>query len=468
MIGEESKVSSERLKNAEEKLNRIGQIHLLKWWPKIPAAVQEGLLKQIEDIDVSLFKKQQAQLTVHTPTAHREILPIHRVEKCGDRACFEMGLKALREGKAGALVVAGGQGSRLGFEHPKGMYPVTAARKKSLFQLVSEKTKACGMMVEKDLPLALMTSKDNDDETRRYFQANRLFDLSKDQLGFFTQSSLPLLDTQGRLFLEDKGKIASGPDGNGSSIGCFARSPLYEQWKKQGVQYVVFTLIDNPLADPFDAELIGRAMKDNCDVVVKAVERRDVEEKVGILAEVDGKTAVIEYTEFPKDLWTERGRDGALRFHVANISLFCLSMDFIRRVHEHYFQEMPLHKAFKAVPYLDSFGSIVRPNHPFAWKFERFIFDFLPFAGKIETVIYPRESCFSPLKNAEGDSSPEKVRHDLTARDRTIVKSLFSKEPPPEIVEVSQEFHYPTQELLERYRNKELPAAPYLDSYRDI
>ena len=468
MSVETDKVLDERLQVVEEKLKRMGQTHLLKWWGKLPAVAKESLLQQIEEIDIPLLKKQQAQISAVTLPVQKTIQPLSSTLKSGDQKLKEDGKKALSEGKVGALIVAGGQGTRLGFDHPKGMYQVTAARRKSLFQLLAEKTKACGMMVERELPLAIMTSKENEAETKRYFSNNQLFELSEKQLGFFTQNSLPLLDTQGRLFLEEKGKIAIGPDGNGSALNCFAKSPLYKMWKESGVEYVVFSLIDNPLADPYDMELIGRAMQTGADVVIKAVERNGTEEKVGILAEVDGKVGVIEYTEFPKDLWNQKGKDRALLYNVANISLFCLSMDFIKKVGEDYFEKMPLHKAFKAVPYLDSFGSVVKPNHPFAWKFERFIFDFLPFAEKVETVIYPRSLCFSPLKNAEGEASPETVKKDLTCQDRNVLRVLFGEEPPQEIVEIAQEFYYPTSSLVERFKGSRLPSVPYLDSYKEF
>ncbi|WP_158227835.1 UTP--glucose-1-phosphate uridylyltransferase [Estrella lausannensis] len=459
-------VADDRLQRAQEKLERMGQTHLLKWWSKLPSVAQDALLQQVEDIDIPLLKRQQAQLAAVTLPVQRSIQPLKSVLRSGDPKLKQEGRKALSEGKVGALIVAGGQGTRLGFDHPKGMYQVTAARRKSLFQLLAEKTKACGMMVNRELPLSIMTSKENEAETKRYFHNNHLFELSESQIGFFTQNSLPLLDTQGRLFLEEKGRIAFGPDGNGSALNCFAKSPLYKAWKESGVRYVVFSLIDNPLADPYDMELVGRAMQTGADVVIKAVERSGTEEKVGILAEVDGKVGVIEYTEFPKDLWNQKGKDRALLYNFANISLFCLSMEFIKKAGEDLFEKMPLHKAFKAVPYLDSFGGVVKPNHPFAWKFERFIFDFLPFAENVEIVVYPRSVCFSPLKNAEGEASPETVKQDLTSLDRSVLRNLFGEEPPQEIVEIAQDFYYPTSDLLERFKGSKLPPSPYLDGYK--
>jgi len=420
---------------AFEKLSLIHQEHILAGFEAI--VDKEKFLKQIESIDPRLF----VELKELPPPEKRTFSPLTNVSKQGDAESVFVGEKAIADGLVGALVVAGGQGTRLGFNHPKGMFPVTRVKHKTLFQLFVEKMIACGKKAGRGLKMAFMTSQENDQETRAFFENNGYF------VDFFTQGELPLINEEGNLFLRNPGEIAMGSDGNGSAIADFVKSGLFSKWKREGIRYIVFSLVDNPLADPYDAELVGRMILGGRDVVIKAVERLNLDEKVGVLVQEDGKVSVVEYSEFPKD-------QDSMLFNAANISLFCFSMDFMEEVAN---KKIPLHAAHKAVPYVDEEGEMVQPKSPNAWKFERFIFDVLQYASNVETVIYPRELCFSPLKNAKGDFSPKTVEEALVKSDRRVLRELLGKEPPEGILEISQDYYYLRERVIE------LPNTPYLD-----
>lgn len=327
--------------------------------------------------------------------------PLSHYHQSGSSEDKILGRKLLREGKCATLVVAGGMGSRLGFEHPKGCFPISPIGKKSFFELLAERTKKMEGLVGRILPLAIMTSPDNDRETQRFFKEHHFFGLSEEQLSFFQQETLPILDLQGKPLYKSEGELLTGPNGNGGALRLLASAPFYQSWKASGVEMVHFILIDNALAFPFDEEVFGFHHRMQVEVTVKAVRRKHLQESVGLLVEENGKTSVIEYSEFPPE-----EREG---YHLANISLFCFSTSFIDRMKE---VKLPLHAAHKAVKYYAE-GKMHAPDGPNAIKREEFIFDVLPYSRKTEVLVYPREEIFAPLKSLKGENGVEEVQRAL-------------------------------------------------------
>lgn len=292
-------------------------------------------------------------------------------------------------GKVGALIVAGGQGTRLGFNAPKGLYPITD---KTLLQIFAERTVTVSKKAKRSLPLAIMTSSVTDQAIREHFSENHFFGLDPKQVSFYIQGELPFLTLDGQQISDKNGQIATGPDGNGQALELFYQKGIWESWRSQGIDYLNFIQVDNPLADPFDDKMPSLAQEENADVVIKCVERRDPNEKVGVLVERNKKIEIIEYSELEEPPTQA----------YANISNFCFSMEFIQYLYEELKVELPLHKAIKPV-----YG------HTKACKFERFIFDVLPFSRKTTAVLDERSRCFAPLKNRTGEDSPESVRKAL-------------------------------------------------------
>ncbi|MDB2613751.1 UTP--glucose-1-phosphate uridylyltransferase [Chlamydiales bacterium] len=346
---------------------------------------------------------------------------------------LKTGLKALREGRVASLIVAGGQGTRLKIEGPKGLYPITPVRKKTLFQLFCEKIKAAEELAERELPFTIMTSPINDKETKEYFTKNHNFGVNP---LFFSQEMLPFLD-------EKKNPLKiSGPDGNGVSLFHFYKSGIWEKFKKQGVNTLLFIIIDNPLADPFDLDLISHHIEEKNDVTIKCIKKQDPHESVGSIVEIDEKIRIIEYTEMDSN--------ESQNYPLANISLFAFSMDFIQEAAKRV-DELPYHTQKKELP-----------NGQSIWKREKFIFDNLNFAKKIGKRVYLREDVFSPLKNSTGNNSPDEVKRAIQQKDCKVFETITGVKPDRTHFELDQAFYYPTTTLLNRWKGRPLPKEEYI------
>lgn len=435
--------------NLESLLKNLHQEQLLERIKKLPLDQQASMLQQLKPIDPQVLLEQQQMLkqTLDSPA----FAPFRSLLKA-ESGHIELGKRLLAEGKVGCIMVAGGQGTRLGFDGPKGAYPVTPACHKSLFQYFGERVKAASVQAGQSLPLAIMTSPLNDQQTKSHFAAHDYFGCVSKQISFFSQGTLPFLDTDGNLVFETQNQLAFGPDGNGSCIQAFFKSGIAEQWEQEGIEYITFIMVDNPLADPFDALLIGSHAYSQADVTLKCIERIGLDEKVGVLVDVQGKATILEYSEFPAADWAAKDAQGRLIYNIANISLFCFSFAFLKKISK---KPLPLHKAYKKV---------TPQQEATAWKFERFIFDILPLAFSVKALLYPRDTCFAPLKNATGIDSIKTTQAALTHFDRHCLASITHKPIPSTCQEIDPAFYYPTPALLEKWKEKELPSTPYIAS----
>ncbi len=444
---------------AREKLKAVHQEHLLHNYDTLPQEYQVQLLSQIENLNLETLREQQ-DLLKHPSTIEIEQIDAYRdYAHNGTEEDEALGKSIISEGKVGCLLIAGGQGTRLRFDGPKGMFPVTRIKHKSLFQLFAEKTLAASKQANFPLQLAIMTSPKNDETTRSFFSSQHNFGLLPEQVSFFSQKMLPLLDIDSNLFLEDSHTIAQGPDGNGNSLKYFVESGVWQKWKDLGIEYVNFVLVDNPLGDPFDAELAGYHHRNFADATIKCIHRKDPQENVGVLVNIGGKTVVIEYTELPANEKAATTTEGFLKHRCANISSFCFSMEFVRHCADH---NLPLHANFKNSKFVNEEGDSQISFEPNAWKFETFIFDTLPIATHLECLLYPRRKCFAPLKNAEGRDSLGSVQHALQESDQEIVKTISGDSPPTIPFELSQDFYYPTPYLLSVWKDRPFPKKSYI------
>lgn len=327
-------------------------------------------------------------------------------KKAGNQEDIAIGQELLRKGKAGCIVLAGGDGSRLGWAGPKGTFPLSLVKQKTLFQMVYERKKAASHFFGRDLPFAVMTSPLNHEITSSAFPKDT-------QL--FSQNMIPLLD------IDHQPLAIARPNGNGEVLKCFHTSGLLKEWKEAGVEYIQTILIDNPLAEPYDANQIGIQHQTGAEITLKAIKRLGENEKVGVIGKKEGKVCIVEYSENPPKTW-----------NLANTSLFSFSMPFIDKVKDF---ELPMHRVKKFVD-----GKAV-------YKRESFIFDLLPFSEKIEVILYPREETFAPLKNRDDVG---KVQRALLDRDRRVLQKITGK-TTDEIIELHAEFLYPYKELLQKW-----------------
>ncbi|MBB65435.1 MAG: hypothetical protein CMO81_10265 [Waddliaceae bacterium] len=420
--------------------------------------------KQISNIDPVLFRQQKLLCGENTEKIAATISPFNSYEMAQEQSST-LGESLLKKGKLACLLVAGGQGSRLGFKGPKGKFPLTTEKNKSLFQYFAEKVLAASRQVERDLHIAIMTSEQNHEETLEFFQKHKYFGLKKEQIDFFTQKSLPLLNTEKQLFLSAPGQIAMGAAGNGTALYDLTQAGITQRWKNLGIEYVHFIQVDNPLSDPFDAKLLSFHVSKELDISVKCALRKDPEESVGILVEKDNRVAVVEYSEIDERERKLCDGKGQLIHRCANLSQFCFNLDFILKVAGQGLATMPLHIASKTSL---SWEKESNEKKIAVWKSEYFIFDVMAYSSKVAALLYSRKDCFAPLKNASGRDSIEEVRNALLQSDRKAYEALSGCSAPSRVFELALDFYYPSPKMAAYWWGRSLPERPYIDAFIDM
>lgn len=433
---------------ARDKLRPIGQEHLLDFWAELNPREKESLLSSIEELNLDLFHKQRQQIAT-LPPPPRFFTPYTHVQEPKEEY-KKRGRELLAKGKCAAIVLAGGSGSRLNFHEPKGCFPITLIKKKSLYQRMGERVLAASHQNQFPLEIAFMTSPNNHLVTETFFAKHAFFNLSASQVHFFKQPLWPLLSLSGDLFLESREKIAKGPNGNGVVLERLKSSGLLKQWQEKGIEIISLIPIDNALADPFDPELIGFHSLADSDFSLRVALRKNPLEKVGVLVDRGDSPAVIEYTEL-----SEEAREEKAPFF-ANLNLYCINLQFL----ENRAFDLPIHRVKKAAKKAGKNGA----EEVEAWKFEYFLFDYLSFAKKTGFLASLREECFAPLKNFEGEDSILTVQEAIQKAERKLFFQLSNKEPPVGAVfELASEFYYPTPMMQEYWKDRPLPNAPYIE-----
>jgi UDP-N-acetylglucosamine/UDP-N-acetylgalactosamine diphosphorylase len=414
---------TDRLRRARERCEAAGQGHVLRWADTLDAAGLSRLLDQLEALDFARLARLFE--SVREPTAARpapRLEPPELIElgegalhRRRDRSAREAGEEALAAGRVAAFMVAGGQGSRLGFEGPKGRFPIGPLTRRSLFAFHAQRVLAASRRHGASLPFYAMTSEANHAETVAAFEEAGWFGLDPVRVFFLVQGMLPAVDPQGRLLLADRGSLFMSPDGHGGSLRAMQRSGALDDMQRRGIQQVFYFQVDNPLAPVLDPVFIGHHLLGGAEMSSKVVAKTDPREKVGVVARVDGRPGVIEYSDLDPELAEQRDDQGRLRFRAGNIAIHVFEVDFIRRVVEGG-ADLPVHRADKAVPCLDEAGLPLRPTRPNAVKLEQFVFDALGHARRTVTQEVRREDEFAPVKNAEGADSPATARAALVAQ----------------------------------------------------
>ncbi len=398
------------------RLQQHGQEHVLAAWDRLSEAEREGLVRQLASINLDqlrgLYARRDQTFVLPRPDQIAPV-PVTRLDE-DDHAVRQCGEAALRRGEVAALVVAGGQGSRLGFEHPKGMFPTGPVSNKSLFQIHAEKVLALGRRYGKPVPFLIMTSPATDAETRDFFAGHGHFGLSRDQIDFFCQGTMPALDmATGRLLLEAPGRLFTSPNGHGGTLKALADGGLLAMLRARGIRDVFYFQVDNPLVKICDPAFLGHHLAARAEVSSKIVAKESPQDKLGNLALVDGRCTIIEYSDLPEAMARETDAQGRLRIWAGSPAIHVFSADFLDRVTRGQ-GRLPYHVARKKVPHLDDTGQVVQPARENALKFEMFIFDVLPLAERWTVVETTRREEFVPLKNATGPDSPETVRQALS------------------------------------------------------
>lgn len=406
-------------------LNYHNQNHLLKFYDQLDEGRKKGLLEQIEGLDFSKipqwiekYVKSEQPVDVSfrfEPAPSYGAVAKDSEQKQKYERARKLGSELLCDGKVAAFVVAGGQGTRLGFDGPKGDYSISPIKKKTLFEIFAETIIAAGDKYNTKLPLYVMTSPLNHSQTVELFESNHYYGLEKSDVFIFQQGTLPNFASDGRILLADKGTIAASPDGHGGSLKALYDSGAISHMKKRGVEYISYWQVDNPLVNIFDPLFIGLHVLDGSQMSSKALIKSHPTEKVGNFCLVDGKVTVIEYSDLPDEQAYMRNEDGSLVFELGSIGIHIISVDFVEHLNKDGFA-LPIHRAVKKIPYIDAQGRKINPTEPNGVKLETFVFDALPLAAKSIILQTIRSEEFAPVKNAVGDDSPEVTRRMMIER----------------------------------------------------
>lgn len=389
-----------------QKLERHGHEHLLDLLVQEAFAELARELERINLEELAELYQRRHQKDVLPERERIAALPKPALDQAQREEFRRRGEQAFRRGEVAFLLVAGGQGTRLGFNDPKGMFPIGPISKKTLFQLHAEKIVALKRRFGPMMPLLIMTSPATDAATRKFFEANAYFSLMREHVWTFCQGTMPALDLEtGRLLLEPPGRLCLSPNGHGGTLTGLAESGLLDRLEQRGIRTIYYFQVDNPLVNLSDYVFVGRHLAENAEVSSKVLPKTGPTEKVGNFALVDGRCSMIEYSDLPHEWAHETDEQGELKFWAGNPAIHLFDVAFLRKITQEA-ERLPWHLARKKVPHLDASGQLITPSAENALKFERFIFDVLPQAERWTVHPTPREEEFAPVKNAEGVDSP--------------------------------------------------------------
>ncbi|MBY0587834.1 UDPGP type 1 family protein [bacterium] len=429
------------IEECRQRLRQVGQEHLLQFADELSPGQMLKLLEQIKAIDFDLLERLHAQSRSKSvsidPASLSPMeamsLPRTDADRQAKAQCAAVGLEALLAGRVAAVLVAGGQGSRLGFEHPKGMFPIGPVTQASLFQFHAERILARSRQSGKPVPWYIMTSPTNDQETRNFFASKNNFGLGGEQVRFFTQGTIPAIDAQtGKVLLADRGEVFVSPNGHGGTLLALREHGMLDDMAQRGCDTIFYFQVDNPFVDILDPTFIGFHLMRQADISIKVLRKAYPKEKLGLVIQDHGKPTMIEYSDLPDPIAHEVDEQGDLRYWTGSIAIHVFRRTFLERVTGQGVG-LPYHIAHKKVPFIDPQGQPIEPREPNAIKFETFIFDSLPLADRVAVMETSRTEEYEPVKNADGDHSPDVVKQAITRRaGRWLTEAGISYPTNPE------------------------------------
>ncbi len=417
--------AKKRVENIKKLLREHSQSYLLTFWEQLDTAQRQNLLAQIEQLDfakidywVANFVKESACAAISPDIVAAWSygpVPANAEQERRYAKAGKLGRKLISTGKVAAFVVAGGQATRLEFDGPKGDFPISPVKNKTLFQIFAESITAVSQKYRAICPWYVMTSPLNHAPTIEIFRSNHYYGLDEKDVFIFQQGTLPNFSFDGKILLADKANIASSPDGHGGSLKALYESGALDDMKRRGVEFLSYFQVDNPLVNIFDPLFIGLHALDKAEMSSRAVIKTGPYEKVGNFCLIDGRLTVIEYSDLPDELAEKRNPDGSLVFELGSIAIHIISTSFVEKLNAKGFS-LPLHRAVKKIPYIDQKGNSVEPDRPNGVKLESFVFDALPLASKSIILQTLRDQEFAPTKNITGVDSVETTRQMMVAR----------------------------------------------------
>lgn len=402
----------EKLSMAKEILAKYGQEHLLKKYNELSEKEQNKLLDEILTMDFRQIEELYKSTKTKVNFENDSLEPISHITKSElSKEQLEeyknIGEQVIKQGKLAVVTMAGGQGTRLGHNGPKGTYDLGLPSHKSIFEILCDNLKLAKETYNVDIPWYLMTSDENNDETVEFFEKNNYFGYPKTAVHFFKQGKLPMLDTNGKILLDETGMIKQAADGHGGIFEAMRKNAVIYNMKEQGIEWIFVGGVDNVLVKMVDPVLTGLVVKDKNLVAGKSVVKACPEEKVGVFCKKNNRPSVIEYIEISKELSEALDENSELLYGESHILCNQFNISLLEKISEN---KLPYHIALKKAKYLDENGNVVEPSQPNAYKFEAFIFDAFSLADNMSILRVKREEEFAPVKNATGVDSPETAR----------------------------------------------------------
>lgn len=391
-----------------EVLMMLNQAHIAAHMKTLSEADQLAMVEQINGLDLSVLNAADAngERGRFAPLAATTLKEISL-----NRERFtEIGLQAIRDGKVGAVLLAGGQGSRLGFDHPKGMFNIGIKRELYVFECLINNLLEVTKAAKAYIPLFIMTSAENNKETREFFEKHDYFGYSEENVWFFVQEQLPAIDLDGRLMLADRGRILTAPNGNGGWYASMAKTGMLKVVQNAHIEWLNVFAVDNVLQRIADPCFIGAVIDSGKVSGAKVVSKAAPEEKVGVLCLEDGKPSIVEYYEMTQEMLTRREPDGTLSYNYGVILNYLFRVD---KLNETLSVKLPLHRALKKIKYMETDGRIVEPEEPNAYKFETLVLDMVKLQDNCLAYEVDRDREFAPVKNKEGVDSLDTARELL-------------------------------------------------------
>ena len=479
------------LKQLRERYEKAKQEHVFTFYDELDTESKAGLFEQLQSIDPDRINIL-ADKAIHPPKVTEdkkepsiEPLPKDSTASILDLApeevekWYKTGLGLVAQNKVAVVLLAGGQGTRLGSSAPKGCFDIGLPSHKSLFQMQAERIWKVQDLARKysgpdqiaAVPWYVMTSGPTRGPTQKFFEEHDYFGLPKENVMLFEQGVLPCISNEGKILMETKSKVAVAPDGNGGIYQALITSDVRTDMRKRGIEHVHAYCVDNCLAKVADPAFIGFAASKHVDIATKVVRKRKANEPVGLIIQKDGKPDVIEYSEIDKSLAEakEGHNEDILKFRAANIVQHYYSFEFLDTIQE-WAHKLPHHVAKKKIPYMDTEkGETVKPDKPNGIKLEQFIFDCFPFVpmDKFACLEVHRKEEFSPLKNAagSGEDDPDTSRKDIMQQGARWLKNIGAmvvSETEDTGVEISPLVSY-GGEGLEYLKGKEIKAPAVLE-----
>jgi len=396
----------------ENKLKSANQMQILSAYNRADEDTKKELINQVERIDFSqvadLYEKTKNEVNFNNDVI--EAIPYIDKEKLSEdelNKYLKLGEEEIKAGRYSVVTMAGGQGTRLGHKGPKGTFDIGLESHKSIFEILIDSLKSDCEKYGVTIPWYIMTSKENNGDTVKFFEENNYFGYDKNAIRFFEQGKLPMVDEYGKILINEKGIIKEASDGHGGIFQSMKKNGVTDDMNKKGIKWAFVGPVDNILVKMVDPVLLGVMIDQNVQAGGKSTVKANAAEKVGVFCKRNGKPGVVEYTEISKEMAERTNENGELVFAESHLNCNMFSVKAIEEVAN---KNLPYHIAHKKASYIDENGNLVVPEKPNAYKFESFIFDAFDMLDDMAILRVKREEEFAPVKNAEGTDSPETAR----------------------------------------------------------